>query len=91
MFVRHFVVFVDRMRQQRPASPVPSCVSMKSDRSMDAPIKFSDGGGPSNEEGYVLTSADSSKTGLMLLTVDTKVSLITSLLKHRVRAADCRC
>ncbi|XP_067084506.1 NACHT, LRR and PYD domains-containing protein 12-like isoform X2 [Osmerus mordax] len=40
-----------RMRQQRPASPVPSCVSMKSDRSMDRPINFSDGGGPSNEEG----------------------------------------
>ncbi|XP_067084589.1 NLR family CARD domain-containing protein 3-like [Osmerus mordax] len=37
--------------QQRPASPAPSCVSMKSDRSMDQPIKFSDGGGPSNEEG----------------------------------------
>ena len=57
MFVRHFVVFVDRIRQQRPASPVPSCVSMKSDRSMDLPLMFSDGGGPSNEEGYVLTSA----------------------------------
>ncbi|XP_067084677.1 protein NLRC3-like isoform X3 [Osmerus mordax] len=39
------------MRQQRPASPVPSCVSMKSDKSMDRPIMFSDGGGPSNEEG----------------------------------------
>ncbi|XP_067084437.1 protein NLRC3-like [Osmerus mordax] len=37
--------------QQRPASPAPSCVSMKSDKSMDPPIKFSDGGGPSNEEG----------------------------------------
>ncbi|XP_067084600.1 protein NLRC3-like [Osmerus mordax] len=37
--------------QQRPASPVPSCVSMKSDWSMGLPIKFSDGGGPSNEEG----------------------------------------
>ena len=57
MFVRHFVVFVDRIKQQRPASPVPSCVSMKSDKSMNSPIKFSDGGGPSNEEGYVLTSA----------------------------------
>ncbi|XP_046881696.1 NACHT, LRR and PYD domains-containing protein 12-like isoform X2 [Hypomesus transpacificus] len=40
-----------RMRQQRPASPVPSCVSMKSDRSMYRPIMFSAGGGPSNEEG----------------------------------------
>ena len=56
MFVRHFVVFVDRIRQQRPASPVPSCVSMKSDKSMALPIVSSDGGGPSNEEGYVLTS-----------------------------------
>ncbi|XP_067084579.1 protein NLRC3-like isoform X5 [Osmerus mordax] len=37
--------------QQRPASPVPSCVSMKSDWSMHQPIMFSDGGGPSNEEG----------------------------------------
>ncbi|XP_067084495.1 NACHT, LRR and PYD domains-containing protein 12-like isoform X8 [Osmerus mordax] len=38
------------IQQQRPASPVPSCVSMKSDRSMEQPFKFSDGG-PSNEEG----------------------------------------
>ncbi|XP_046902083.1 uncharacterized protein LOC124484962 [Hypomesus transpacificus] len=37
--------------QQRPASPVPSCVSMKSDKSMEAPIMFSDGGGPSTEKG----------------------------------------
>ncbi|XP_062313786.1 protein NLRC3-like isoform X3 [Osmerus eperlanus] len=37
--------------QQIPASPVPSCVSMKSDKSMNRPIMFSDGGGPSNEEG----------------------------------------
>ncbi|XP_062340619.1 protein NLRC3-like isoform X4 [Osmerus eperlanus] len=37
--------------QERPASPVPSCVSMKSDRSMDKPINFKAGGGPSNEEG----------------------------------------
>ncbi|XP_067109822.1 LOW QUALITY PROTEIN: protein NLRC3-like [Osmerus mordax] len=37
--------------QQRPASPAPSCVSMKSDKSMHQPIMISDGGGPSNEEG----------------------------------------
>ncbi|XP_062307520.1 protein NLRC3-like [Osmerus eperlanus] len=39
------------IQQERPASPVPSCVSMKSDRSMELPFMFSDGGGPSNEEG----------------------------------------
>ncbi|XP_064841886.1 NLR family CARD domain-containing protein 3-like [Oncorhynchus masou masou] len=31
------------IQQERPASPVPSCVSMKSDRSMDPPIKFREG------------------------------------------------
>ena len=50
-------VVSNRIKRQRPASPVPSCVSMKSDRSMHPPPTFSDGGGPSNEEGYVLTSA----------------------------------
>ncbi|XP_067091741.1 NACHT, LRR and PYD domains-containing protein 12-like isoform X7 [Osmerus mordax] len=30
------------IQQERPASPVPSCVSMKSDRSMDKPITFRD-------------------------------------------------
>ncbi|XP_052368565.1 NACHT, LRR and PYD domains-containing protein 3-like, partial [Oncorhynchus keta] len=28
------------IKQERPASPVPSCVSMKSDRSMEPPIMF---------------------------------------------------
>nr|XP_046191486.1 LOW QUALITY PROTEIN: NACHT, LRR and PYD domains-containing protein 12-like [Oncorhynchus gorbuscha] len=31
------------MKQERPASPVPSCVSMKSDRSMELPIFFRKG------------------------------------------------
>ncbi|XP_064866785.1 NACHT, LRR and PYD domains-containing protein 12-like isoform X3 [Oncorhynchus nerka] len=31
------------IKQERPASPVPSCVSMKSDESMDPPIMFRDG------------------------------------------------
>uniref|UniRef100_A0AAZ3NZ00 NACHT domain-containing protein n=2 Tax=Oncorhynchus tshawytscha TaxID=74940 RepID=A0AAZ3NZ00_ONCTS len=30
-------------KQERPASPVPSCVSMKSDMSMELPIYFSEG------------------------------------------------
>ncbi|XP_022619510.1 NLR family CARD domain-containing protein 3-like isoform X2 [Seriola dumerili] len=37
-----------RMQQQRPESPDPSCVSMKSDWSMDHPIKFK-GGQPADE------------------------------------------
>ncbi|XP_064841885.1 LOW QUALITY PROTEIN: NLR family CARD domain-containing protein 3-like [Oncorhynchus masou masou] len=31
------------IQQERPASPVPSCVSMKSDRSMRLPIEFREG------------------------------------------------
>nr|XP_046194847.1 NLR family CARD domain-containing protein 3-like isoform X3 [Oncorhynchus gorbuscha] len=31
------------IKQERPASPVPSCVSMKSDESMDPPIMFREG------------------------------------------------
>lgn len=31
-----------RIRQQRPNSPVPDCVSMKSDGSMFQPIDFKD-------------------------------------------------
>ena len=36
-------------QQQRTDSPGPSCVSMKSNRSMDAPLVFKDGR-PSSEE-----------------------------------------
>ncbi|KAK6283331.1 hypothetical protein J4Q44_G00390790 [Coregonus suidteri] len=31
------------IKQERPASPVPSCVSMKSDWSMEPPIVFREG------------------------------------------------
>ncbi|XP_031675546.1 uncharacterized protein LOC116370079 isoform X2 [Oncorhynchus kisutch] len=31
------------IKQERPASPVPSCVSMKSDQSMGHPIVFREG------------------------------------------------
>ncbi|XP_046871311.1 NACHT, LRR and PYD domains-containing protein 12-like isoform X2 [Hypomesus transpacificus] len=34
---------VKRIKHQRPASPVPSCVSMKSDRSMLLPFNFREG------------------------------------------------
>ncbi|KAM4606029.1 uncharacterized protein ACJ7VT_016300 [Polymixia lowei] len=37
------MLLLDRVQQERPDSPVPSCVSMKSDRSMDQPIEFKDG------------------------------------------------
>ncbi|XP_036798409.1 uncharacterized protein LOC118938472 [Oncorhynchus mykiss] len=39
------------IKQERPASPVPSCVPMKSDKSMDPPIWFREGDF-SNEQRY---------------------------------------
>ncbi|KAK6327331.1 hypothetical protein J4Q44_G00029760, partial [Coregonus suidteri] len=43
MFREGDVSIEQRIKQQRPASPVPSCVSMKSDQSMDPPIMFREG------------------------------------------------
>ncbi|XP_062395795.1 NACHT, LRR and PYD domains-containing protein 12-like isoform X2 [Sardina pilchardus] len=37
------------MQQKRPHSPVPSCVSMKSDRSVDRPLQFARGGVPAGQ------------------------------------------
>ncbi|XP_076123354.1 NACHT, LRR and PYD domains-containing protein 3-like isoform X2 [Alosa pseudoharengus] len=36
-------------QQKRSPSPVPSCVSMKSDRSMDPPVRFGGGGVPAGQ------------------------------------------
>ncbi|XP_071028942.1 NLR family CARD domain-containing protein 3-like isoform X2 [Oncorhynchus clarkii lewisi] len=38
------------IQQERPASPVPSCVSMKSDRSMEQPLQFRKGDFSLNQE-----------------------------------------
>ena len=38
----HFFIHI-RMQQQRADSPEPSCVSMKSDQSMEPPLVFKDG------------------------------------------------
>ena len=44
-----FCVFCDsRSLHHRAESPTPSCVSMKSDQSMDFPMNFSNEPGPSN-------------------------------------------
>uniref|UniRef100_A0AAY5KTB1 NACHT domain-containing protein n=2 Tax=Esox lucius TaxID=8010 RepID=A0AAY5KTB1_ESOLU len=40
IFGEHDITANRVIQQKRPASPVPNCVSMKSDRSMDNPISF---------------------------------------------------
>uniref|UniRef100_A0A8B9KTG8 B30.2/SPRY domain-containing protein n=1 Tax=Astyanax mexicanus TaxID=7994 RepID=A0A8B9KTG8_ASTMX len=42
------LINVNRTKTQRAASPEPSCVSLKSDQSMQVPLQFSGGGGNSD-------------------------------------------
>ncbi|KAK6291404.1 hypothetical protein J4Q44_G00381700 [Coregonus suidteri] len=43
LFAGHDTKTKSPIKQERPASPVPSCVSMKSDWSMSRPISFREG------------------------------------------------
>ncbi|XP_064815332.1 NLR family CARD domain-containing protein 3-like isoform X2 [Oncorhynchus masou masou] len=49
------------IQQERPASPVPSCVSMKSDRSMDRPLNFSEGDFSTEQSGWSTLPEDPSR------------------------------
>ncbi|XP_062313795.1 protein NLRC3-like isoform X10 [Osmerus eperlanus] len=79
------------MRQQRPASPVPSCVSMKSDKSMGRPIMFSDGGGPSNEKGDQQEKSESHQShhedlsSIFTVLEETVIRFVTKELKRMKR------
>ncbi|XP_062313796.1 protein NLRC3-like isoform X11 [Osmerus eperlanus] len=77
--------------QQIPASPVPSCVSMKSDKSMNRPIMFSDGGGPSNEEGDQQEKSESHQShhedlsSIFTVLEETVIRFVTKELKRMKR------
>ncbi|XP_071196505.1 NLR family CARD domain-containing protein 3-like isoform X2 [Salvelinus alpinus] len=49
------------IKQERPASPVPSCVSMKSDWSMDQPIWFREGDFSTEQSGWSTLPEDQSR------------------------------
>ncbi|XP_031677797.1 NLR family CARD domain-containing protein 3-like [Oncorhynchus kisutch] len=49
------------IKQERPASPVPSCVSMKSDQSMDHPMKFGEGDFSTEPSGWSTLPEDQSR------------------------------
>uniref|UniRef100_A0A673WR17 Uncharacterized protein n=1 Tax=Salmo trutta TaxID=8032 RepID=A0A673WR17_SALTR len=49
------------IKQERPASPVPSCVSMKSDRSMMHPIEFREGDFSTEQSGWSTLPEDQSR------------------------------
>ncbi|XP_076020769.1 protein NLRC3-like [Genypterus blacodes] len=49
-----------KVHQQRSDTPTPSCVSMKSDWSMEHPTEFTDGKTPAEERVYLNKSEDSS-------------------------------
>uniref|UniRef100_A0A8C7JXI7 Si:ch73-236c18.2 n=2 Tax=Oncorhynchus kisutch TaxID=8019 RepID=A0A8C7JXI7_ONCKI len=49
------------IKQERPASPVPSCVSMKSDRSMNQPLYFREGDFSTEQSGWSTLPEDQSR------------------------------
>uniref|UniRef100_A0A674B1P0 Uncharacterized protein n=1 Tax=Salmo trutta TaxID=8032 RepID=A0A674B1P0_SALTR len=49
------------IKQERPASPVPSCVSMKSDQSMNLPISFREGDFSTEQSGWSTLPEDESR------------------------------
>ncbi|XP_064872174.1 NLR family CARD domain-containing protein 3-like [Oncorhynchus nerka] len=49
------------IKQERPASPVPSCVSMKSDQSMELPIQFREGDFSTEQRGWSTLPQDQSR------------------------------
>ncbi|XP_064816907.1 NLR family CARD domain-containing protein 3-like [Oncorhynchus masou masou] len=54
-------VHVRPIQQERPASPVPSCVSMKSDWSMEPPINFREGDFSTEQSGWSTLPEDQSR------------------------------
>ncbi|XP_062407853.1 NACHT, LRR and PYD domains-containing protein 3-like [Sardina pilchardus] len=64
---------VSHANQERPGSPVPSCVSLKSDRSMGLPIHFK--GGLNNNQEAPLDSPDSPVSSMVSMKSERSMGL----------------
>ncbi|KAK6291389.1 hypothetical protein J4Q44_G00381550, partial [Coregonus suidteri] len=72
------------IKQERPASPVPSCVSMKSDRSMDHPIEFREGDFSSEQKNQQERSESEILSGQSSQSHQTDLASIFSLLEENI-------
>ncbi|XP_064817782.1 NLR family CARD domain-containing protein 3-like [Oncorhynchus masou masou] len=72
------------IKQERPASPVPSCVSMKSDWSMDQPIFFREGDFSTEQRNQQERSESEILSGQSSQSHQTDLASIFSLLEEKI-------
>ncbi|XP_071003697.1 NLR family CARD domain-containing protein 3-like [Oncorhynchus clarkii lewisi] len=72
------------IKQERPASPVPSCVSMKSDQSMDRPIKFREGDFSTEQRNQQERSESEIRSGQSSQSHQTDLASIFSMLEEKI-------
>ncbi|KAM9391234.1 NLR family CARD domain-containing protein 3-like isoform 3-T6 [Salvelinus alpinus] len=72
------------IKQERPASPVPSCVSMKSDWSMDKPIHFREGDFSTEQRNQQERSESEILSGQSSQSHQTDLASIFSLLEEKI-------
>ncbi|XP_055766293.1 NLR family CARD domain-containing protein 3-like [Salvelinus fontinalis] len=72
------------IKQERPASPVPSCVSMKSDWSMDRPIKFREGDFSTEQRNQQERSESEILSGQSSQSHQTDLDSIFSMLEEKI-------
>ncbi|XP_052373845.1 NACHT, LRR and PYD domains-containing protein 12-like isoform X6 [Oncorhynchus keta] len=72
------------IKQERPASPVPSCVSMKSDWSMDHPIEFREGDFSTEQRNQQERSESEILSGQSSQSHQTDLASIFSLLEEKM-------
>uniref|UniRef100_A0A674AHT1 B30.2/SPRY domain-containing protein n=2 Tax=Salmo trutta TaxID=8032 RepID=A0A674AHT1_SALTR len=72
------------IKQERPASPVPSCVSMKSDQSMELPILFREGDFSTEQRNQQERSEPEILRGQSSQSHQTDLAIIFSLLEENI-------
>ncbi|XP_052375886.1 NLR family CARD domain-containing protein 3-like [Oncorhynchus keta] len=72
------------IKQERPASPVPSCVSMKSDGSIELPIEFREGDFSTKQRNQQERSESEILSGQSSLSHQTDLTPIFSLLEENI-------
>uniref|UniRef100_A0A8C7HG84 Uncharacterized protein n=2 Tax=Oncorhynchus kisutch TaxID=8019 RepID=A0A8C7HG84_ONCKI len=72
------------IKQERPASPVPSCVSMKSDQSMEPPIMFREGDFSTEQRNQQERSESEILSGQSSQSHQTDLASIFSLLEEKM-------
>ncbi|XP_071183907.1 NACHT, LRR and PYD domains-containing protein 12-like [Salvelinus alpinus] len=72
------------IKQERPASPVPSCVSMKSDKSMEQPITFREGDFSTEQRNQQERSESEILSGQSSQSHQTDLASIFSLLEEKI-------